>query len=416
MARYYYSAGDNFTRQFIMSTATTNDSVSHVLALTGPALLLPWPARSKGSRRKWKHLTLTDMDETTHRAKLDKAGNVGVALGLVSGGLNTIDLDQERYVDAFLEVNPLLTKTLRTKGNRGCNIWIRCSGDYPPSQKLKDPAKHEIGEWRADGNQTIITGTHPEGMSYQFVVERPVITVKYEAIVWPRSIVPPHATESKRVRRVKENKVVSLPSGSGHCISIEVFCTQHPISEVVPTGPHHNNDSLFKLARLLRSYEGQKGPLATGQELALVFDQWCQLARPFWRHTRDEYWAEFLDAYYYARIGLDEDPIKVALARARTKLLPEVAGFSDERVKLLAAICRELQSMMGTNPFFLPTRKLGEMLGAHWTKVARWLRNLEFLEIINLAPGEVRRRGGSRSPRYLYGPPLQRLRQQSAGL
>ena len=38
--------------------------------------------------------------------------------------------------------------------------------------------------------------------------------------------------------------------------------------------------------------------------------------------------------------------------------------------------------------------------------VARWLRVLEFLGIIHLAPGEVRRRGGNRSPRYNYGLPM----------
>src|SRR5262245_14935466 len=225
-----------------MRTAVTSDRISHILELVGPALLLPWPARSKGGRRKWKHLTLTDMDAMGHRAKLNKAGNVGVALGLVSGGLVTIDLDQDAYVDTFLDANPLFRNTLRTKGSRGCNIWIRCSGDYPPSQKLKDSAGHEIGEWRADGNQTIIAGTHPQGMPYQFVIDRPVVTVSYKAIDWPRSIVPPHATESKRVRGVREDKVVSLSGGNGNCVSIEVFCTQHSISDLAPTGFHHNND------------------------------------------------------------------------------------------------------------------------------------------------------------------------------
>ena len=60
--------------------------------------------------------------------------------------------------------------------------------------------------------------------------------------------------------------------------------------------------------------------------------------------------------------------------------------------------------MTGTNPFYLPTRKLGDILGAHWTQVAKWLRAFEVLKIIRLAPGEVRRRGGNRSPRYHYGP------------
>jgi hypothetical protein len=46
----------------------------------------------------------------------------------------------------------------------------------------------------------------------------------------------------------------------------------------------------------------------------------------------------------------------------------------------------------------------------HWTRVGRWLRALEALKIIHLAPGETRKRGGNRSPRYLCRPPSQVMR------
>ena len=74
-----------------MSTAAITDRISRLRELLGPAVLLPWPSGSKGNRRKWKHLQLTDMDDD-YLAKLKKAGNIGVALGRVSGGLVTIDL------------------------------------------------------------------------------------------------------------------------------------------------------------------------------------------------------------------------------------------------------------------------------------------------------------------------------------
>jgi hypothetical protein len=179
------------------------------------------------------------------------------------------------------------------------------------------------------------------------------------------------------------------------------------ISQIAPKDYHQNNDSLFKLARLVRSYEKAIGRLATQQELKFVFDRWCSVARPFWRHTRDDYWAEFLDAYGYARFGLDENPIEVAVSRAKAAPLPQLQGFTDERIRLLVAICHELQQITSPNPFFLPTRKLSEILGVHYTEAARWLRVLQTLKIIHLAPGEVRKCGGNRSPRYNYGPPLQ---------
>lgn len=395
-----------------MNVTANNDKVERLLALLGPAILLPWPARSKGGHRKWKDRQLADMNDSTYLAKLEKAGNIGVALGTVSNGLVTIDIDNDSHVGPFLEANPLLRHTLRTAAQRGCNVWVRCFGEYPRSCKLKNQCGNEIGEWRADGSQTIIAGTHPNGMPYRFVVEKPVITIDYNAIIWPDTILPPHATESKRVRRVKreqgvgEDKVVCV----GVCEQqMQLYFPPDVISQIAPKDYHQNNSSLWDLARLVKSAEHSVGRLATEAERKFVFDRWCLAARPFWREgsTRDDYYAEFLVACSYARIGLDENPIEVAVSRAKASPFPEVQGFSDERIRLLVAICRELQQITGTTPFFLPTRKLGEILGAHYTEVARWLRALEFLQIIHLAPGEVRKRGGARCPRYYYGPPLQ---------
>ena len=123
-----------------------SDRISYILGLVGPALLLPWPAKSKGGQRKWKHLELSDMDEPSHLAKLAKAGNIGIALGKVSNGLVTIDLDQDRYVDAFLAANPLLTNTLRTRGSRGCNIWVQVQWCIPRFPKAKELVWR--GDWR----------------------------------------------------------------------------------------------------------------------------------------------------------------------------------------------------------------------------------------------------------------------------
>src|SRR5260370_4234763 len=101
-----------------------NGRISHLSELLGPAVLLPWPSGSKGNRRKWGHLQLTDMNDHSYLAKLQNAENIGVALGKVSNGLVTIDLDHDDHIGPLLEANPLLTNTLRTTAKRGCNIWL----------------------------------------------------------------------------------------------------------------------------------------------------------------------------------------------------------------------------------------------------------------------------------------------------
>jgi hypothetical protein len=392
---------------------TTNSRIEHLRELLGPAVLLPWAAKSKGGAKKWKHRQLSDMNDIDYVTKLEKAGNIGVSLGKGSDGLVTIDLDRDDSVSALLDANPLLTSTLRTAAKRGCNIWLRCTGEYPRSCNLTDVSGNKVGEWRADGNQTIIAGTHPSRVPYRFVVDKPVITIAYEAIIWPsdQAILPPDATESRRVRGVRRVKgVQGVKEKEVVCVNvcglqIQTYCTTDLISQIAPKDFHQNNASLFKLARLVRSYENAIGRRATAPELEFVFDRWAFHARPFWRTelTRDDYYAEFLDGCSYARIGLDENPIEVAVCRAKAAPLPQVQGFTDERIRLLAAICREIQGVTGANPFFLPTRKLGEILRVDCTQAARWLRALEVLKIIHLAPGEVRKRGGNRSPRYRYG-------------
>ena len=197
-------------------------------------------------------------------------------------------------MDGFLEANPQLTQTLRTRGSRGCNIWLRCTTDHPSSCKLKDESGNEVGEWRADGNQTIISGTHPTHIPYRFVVEKPVITINYNAITWPNTILPLLATESKRVRgvireegvkRVGEKEVVGVCA----CRQIDTFLgSSDPISQLAPKDYHQNNDSLFRLARLVKSYENATGLPATEVELECVFDRWSLIARLFWRHTQRE--------------------------------------------------------------------------------------------------------------------------------
>jgi hypothetical protein len=189
---------------------------------------------------------------------------------------------------------------------------------------------------------------------------------------------------------------------------LESYFTTDLISEIAPTDVHQNNTSLLKLARLVKSYEETMGRPATHRELEFVFDRWCSLSHIFWRSgvTRDDYYAEFLEVYSYAHTGLT---IELAVSRAKAAPLPNVEGFKDEKIRLLAAICREMQEITGTEPFFLPTRTLSEILDVHYSQVARWLRVLRVLQVIHLADGEVRR-GGNRCPRYRYGPPEERLR------
>ena len=395
--------------------------IQRILELTGPALLLPWSKGSKGGKKRWGHLALALMDDRVHQSRLEKAGNIGVALGNVSGGLITVDLDSEEHAAAFLGANPALRDTLRTKGKRGCNVWVRMDGDYPGTHKLKDKAGNEIGEFRSTGAQTIIWGTHPDGMAYVFEVEKPAISVAFEKIVFGCSrqqngqvqaltVIPTETQRRLRYRDAETTKtkkdvcVGGLAQSAYELAGIprEILNFKNIVGNIAPRTFHQTNSSLFNLGRLNKAFEIFLGKKTTPKQKNRVFDLWCESSRPFWTKTRESYFVEFVRLCETAKVGLDQDVLRIAYIRSSLKPLPAVVGFSDERVRRLAGMCRELHLLLEGHPFFLPTRKVAELLGADFRDVANWIRTLESFGYIALAHGEIHKQGGSRSPRYVY--------------
>lgn len=192
-------------------------------ALRGKPVLLRIP---KGMKRPidrgWDLVTWEDTTEPAYQDAL-REGNVGVRLGSASKFRNgpdlyhlcTIDIDADEEVEPFLELNPRLRDTLRTRGRRGSNLWLWVLKDsYPPYVELKhttklaekkkddDPDKPlGLGEWRTDGfnaegkamaHQTVIYGLHPdkndagEAIHYKRMSEaRHPLCIDFKDIKWP---------------------------------------------------------------------------------------------------------------------------------------------------------------------------------------------------------------------------------------
>ena len=144
-----------------------NHPVEGILRQLGSCVLLSIPRGQKAPKGKhlkdWPTWTV-DMMTPQYLASLNHGNNIGVSLGKPSDRLCTIDFDNDALLEEFLELNPDLRETLISKGARGGNVWVRITGDYPKSCKLVQKQDREkVGEWRADGNQTVIYGQHPKG-------------------------------------------------------------------------------------------------------------------------------------------------------------------------------------------------------------------------------------------------------------
>lgn len=144
----------------------------------------------------WQRKTVADMERPEYLASLSH-GNIGVLLGEASGNLCAIDIDDDAAVEPFLELNPNLRNTLRSKGARGQQVWLRVTDEYPKLTKLVSTSAEPWGEWRAGGGQSVIHGVHPSGANYQLIHEAAPIEVRFEDIVWPDTLKLPWINEPK---------------------------------------------------------------------------------------------------------------------------------------------------------------------------------------------------------------------------
>ena len=166
---------------------------NEILSLLGvPAVLLPIRKGTKApTRRKWQMTTFADSQTPAYQRSLAKAPAIGVLLGKPSQNLCSIDFDDDAALDAFLELNPSLKETLRTRGRRGANLWLIVQGSLPHGQIMKNDESQPIGEWRANGNHTIIAGQHKDGGEYETIIEAPPMALPFVAISWPPNWVTP---------------------------------------------------------------------------------------------------------------------------------------------------------------------------------------------------------------------------------
>ena len=166
------------------------------------------------------------MDDPTYVARL-RRGNIGVALGQNSGGLCAIDIDDDDEVQPFLASNPRLASTLRTKGARGAQFWVQLSGEYPKLGKLKTQDGEDWGEWRCDGGQSVIHGTHPDGMSYRRIVNAPPIEIAFEEIHWPEHLKLPWVPDEYELIVNEHGRPYSLSEKGGLQINDYFFVARY---------------------------------------------------------------------------------------------------------------------------------------------------------------------------------------------
>ena len=109
---------------------------------------------------------------------------IGFLFGENSGGLCGLDCDCDAFAVEMLRFNPWLARTLMTTCNRGCTYWLRLTDCWPKKETLYWRGE-KVGEWRADGHQSVIAGQDTATKLWRrFIAKTPTMQVPWRVILW----------------------------------------------------------------------------------------------------------------------------------------------------------------------------------------------------------------------------------------
>lgn len=396
-------------------------------------VLVPIPAGKKGPRIKnWQKLTVEVMDRDAHLRSLENHANTGVILGRASGGLCSIDIDDDAEMQRFLMFNPSLKNTLQTRGERGGNLWVR-AGDSAPGLTNYYLDGEPWGEWRSDGGLTVISGIHPCGKPYKFINRVAPIKVDFHVIAWPDGVSqtrypsstagfdtpfgetgasspPPSPIFSKSLYD-SESSSASACSASLHdreksiSLAIEaarakqVFIEQYPHLDPYYDRwigrnyqPTHGtrNDALVNFLTFLAH--------CLAPEIAILFAlQFYDRNQVMWKDSREQHEREALN-----HLG------HVLACYPKTLTATEATLYSllDERSKTTFRIGRDLASdnaqKTGEATFFLSCQNLGHRINLDQRQADRILKELTALGVIEVVKKGTARQKGKRCKATTY--------------
>ena len=319
---------------------------------------VPWKVRQKtpaseGQVRKW--------------FESGKYTGLAVVLGAVSGYLACRDFDKADSYHAWAADHPELAERLPTvQTARGFHVYF--TGEVGKRQDFADG----IGELRGEKCLCALPPSpHPSGVFYEWIV--------------PLSDGPPPAIdpvfcglagECVLSDRDKEPTKQSIQSTLSTSIAVKhKEKIETAIQITLPTGAGQRNRMIFQYARALKAIPDLTDCRAV--TLRPLVEKWHTRALPVIR-TQDFLvtWIDFLEAWPKIHTPLGEDSIKNALEIAKANPVEDFP-HDNKNLRLLVAVCRELQITNGDKCFFLSSRKAGAVVGIPHKEAWLWLGLLE---------------------------------------
>jgi hypothetical protein len=184
------------------------DDVRAILERGGkqPVLLYIEKGKKGPVYKNWQNIRYPQTQTPLYQKCLQQYSNTGVLLG-VSDNLCALDCDTEIMFAETIALNPSFASSLITQGERAGQIWFYVTGARPEkienlkvrkesplalgAKKIEDDGTVKVGEFRAEGGQSVIRGIHPCGSYYKWRSPNPPITIDFGAIIWHPDIIIP---------------------------------------------------------------------------------------------------------------------------------------------------------------------------------------------------------------------------------
>ena len=388
------------------------------------AVLLPIRRGTKRPNRKeWQKLSFTQTQEMSFQRSLKNAPAIGVLLGSASGGLCSIDFDDDDFLKRFLEMNPKLEMTLRTTARRGANLWIILEDTPPPSRKLVFEGA-AVGEFRSDKNQTLIAGLHPEGLTYRRLVDASPVRLHYTAIHWPEGLAgsPPPPSHSSQCSQSLRTLNLLHTLNPLHNIKERMEACEVAKKELA------GNSSLFRLYRMFveKRFTPRQGKrnqdlvaMVTFLFRAVGKTQAIALARTFHQVNQDIFLDSLeqhlgeMEAHYLSC----EREWKSSLSEAEKCAVDALPDTHTEAFRICHDLAAHQDETSPAGHFFLSCNDLADRLGIHPPQAQRILLVFESGDWITITEKGTRHTKGQqgRATRYRWNlaaaspPPSPRL-------
>ncbi|NLE37138.1 MAG: bifunctional DNA primase/polymerase [Pirellulaceae bacterium] len=325
---------------------------------------------------------------------------LAVILGPVSGGLVCRDFDDMAAYEAWAARFPSLAATLPTvETARGRHVYFLAECDR--ITHLDD------GELRGAGYCLLPPSLHPDGHVYEWLIPLPQGHLPFVSDVQTAGFLRLDAVTERTETTERTDDCRGEPRQLlGRSVEADI---EAAILCSLPLQIGTRNRQVFELARALKAIPSLAD--APVDSLECHVRRWHTLGiekRVIGTEPFEETWIDFTLGWPKVRFPKGSEPMARLLELAKSAPLPTAAmGYEQESLRLLVALCRELQGVSGDNPFFLSCRTAAELLELTTSKglpdhikAWRWLFLLVQDRVLTeVEKGDIK---GRRATRFRY--------------